>query len=38
MQLERANQDKLLKEKDYRRLLSASDPETLLQLIDQYGN
>ena len=35
MQLERAYQDKLLKEKDYRRLISAPDSETLLRLMDE---
>ena len=35
MQLERAYQDKLLKEKDYRRLIAAPDPETLLHLMDE---
>lgn len=35
MQLERAYQDKLLKEKDYRRLIAAPDPETLLRLMDE---
>ncbi len=37
MQLERAYQDKLLKEKDYRRLLAAGEPGKLLELIDRYG-
>ena len=35
-QLERAWQDKLLREKDYRRLLAAPDPEALLRLIDEF--
>ena len=37
MQLERAYQDKLLKEKDYRRLLAAGEPGKLLELMDRYG-
>ena len=36
-QLERAYRDKLLKEKDYRRLLSASTSAALLTLLDDYS-
>ena len=35
-QLERAYQDKLLKEKDYKMLLSAETPAELLQMVDEY--
>ena len=36
MQLERAYQDKLLKEKDYQMLLSAETPAELLRMVDNY--
>ena len=36
IQLERAYQDKLLKEKDYRMLLAAETPAELLRLLDGY--
>ena len=36
MQLERAYQDKLLKEKDYKMLLSAETPAELLRMVDDY--
>ena len=36
MQLERAYQDKLLKEKDYQMLLSAETPAELLRMMDDY--
>ena len=36
IQLERANQDKLLKEKDYKMLLSAETPAELLRMVDDY--
>ncbi|MBR3019010.1 MAG: TIGR00730 family Rossman fold protein [Clostridia bacterium] len=36
MQLERAYQDKLLKEKDYRMLLAAEEPAELLRMLDDY--
>lgn len=36
MQLERAYQDKLLKEKDHHRLLAAEEPAELLRLLDAY--
>ena len=36
MQLERAYQDKLLKEKDYQMLLSAETPAELLRMVDDY--
>ena len=35
-QLERAYQDKLLKEKDYRRLISAETPAELLRMVDEF--
>ncbi|MBR3106302.1 MAG: TIGR00730 family Rossman fold protein [Clostridia bacterium] len=35
-QLERAYQDKLLKEKDYRMLLAAEEPAELLRMLDDY--
>ena len=36
IQLERAYQDKLLKEKDYQMLLSAETPAELLRMVDGY--
>ena len=36
IQLERAYQDKLLKEKDFQLLLSAETPAELLQMVDEY--
>ena len=36
MALERAYQDKLLKEKDYKMLLSAETPAELLRMVDEY--